>query len=116
MSDEHFERDTLRDLLTDSKAVDWFAGRMAVKLLNNRHKAHWSEADTGYLLDRLVQEVMELRQAIDMETAEDVINECADVANFAMMIADNANHFNSSNTQHEARGLRRLPELGAFTT
>lgn len=43
---------------------------------------------SGYLLDRLNHEVLELAVAMDTGTKEQIKKEAADVANFAMMIAD----------------------------
>ena len=74
-------------------AIQWFAILMQGKLNENAHKGNWDNCEMGYLRRRLSQEVAELKRALDKHkrgnaTAEDVRNECADVANFAMMIAD----------------------------
>ena len=68
----------------------WFAQQMGEKLDENDHRLGWHAygVTTGYLLRRLSQEIGELRRAI--EKRGDVIHECADVANYAMMIADRA--------------------------
>ena len=63
-----------------------FALEMESKLRANDHKAHWRECSLDYLLTRLEQEALELREAINC--GDGVIGEAADVANFAMMIAD----------------------------
>ena len=63
-----------------------FASVMESKLRANDHKAHWRECSLDYLLTRLEQEALELREAINC--GDGVIGEAADVANFAMMIAD----------------------------
>jgi NTP pyrophosphatase (non-canonical NTP hydrolase) len=63
-----------------------FALLMEEKLRANDHKRHWRFAPLQYLSMRLSQERKELAGAI--ETRTDVGEECADVANFAMMIAD----------------------------
>lgn len=79
----------------------WFVEAMNNKLLANQHKRHWTDRDTklGYLRMRLKQEVGELCSVLDRNPkagrgrrtwVEDVTSECADVANFAMMIADKA--------------------------
>ncbi len=75
-------------------AVQWFAVQMEKKLRENDHKKHWSECSVDYLYDRMDQEVVELDRALlEVERTgngkEEVIFEAADVANFAMMIADN---------------------------
>jgi NTP pyrophosphatase (non-canonical NTP hydrolase) len=66
-----------------------FAGAMSKELERNSHKGGWSRETYGYLLNRLKQEVAELRRAVrGRESPESVLSEAADVANFAMMIAD----------------------------
>jgi len=66
---------------------------MARKLEMNSHKNHWSESTVRWLRNRLRQEIVELGKALDDRTPgtriDNVVSECADVANFAMMIADN---------------------------
>jgi NTP pyrophosphatase (non-canonical NTP hydrolase) len=83
-----------------------FAVLMEAKLRANDRKPHWGDQPVGYLAERLVQEAQELLAALKQwraavgayeETgaapvarAVDAVRlECADVANFAMMIADN---------------------------
>jgi NTP pyrophosphatase (non-canonical NTP hydrolase) len=70
--------------------VAWFADQMELKLKENDHKVHWSECSLDFLIHRLYQEADELWNAIrDRKPSIEIIRECADVANFAMMIADN---------------------------
>lgn len=71
----------------DHKVVEDMANHMFEKLRRNCKKAHWSTVTQKWLLDRLKQEVDELEQALI--SGVDVVGECADVANFAAMIADN---------------------------
>lgn len=72
--------------------VDWFAQQMKDKLglPKNVAKGDWRDlADTSYLLQRLNEERRELISAMaDDGSYDDIIKECADVANFSMMIAD----------------------------
>ena len=71
------------------KEVMDFAELCEKKLRKNDYKPHWRGAALDYLRKRLSEEVNELRRAIDDNTSvETVRDECADVANFAMMIAD----------------------------
>lgn len=70
--------------------VKWFAKQMERKLIANDHKPHWHREETEWLLHRLVEEVKELLNAVYMEPTVNIIDEAADVANIAMMIADNA--------------------------
>jgi len=66
-----------------------FADRMEKKLSVNDHKRGWMKCSYGYLLRRLDNEVSELKSSLNEQRgAEWVANECADIANFAMMIAD----------------------------
>lgn len=76
---------------TPRPEVQWFARRMEKKLQANDHKQHWSKCNNDYLIHRLYQEAHELWSAIQNgEPIENIISEAADVANFALMIADNA--------------------------
>lgn len=81
--------------------VDVFAGRMKAKLAANAHKGDrdgWRCDPPHALLRRLREEVKELADLIDValvnddgtdpDFADKVADECADVANFAMFIAD----------------------------
>ena len=65
-----------------------FADAMEAKLRKNDYKGHWHYTGLQYLSMRLTQEREELRRAVDRGNPEEVLNEAADVANFAMMIAD----------------------------
>jgi NTP pyrophosphatase (non-canonical NTP hydrolase) len=85
MSDSHLLTQNPR--LNDAIYVDRFTERMNAKLYANRFKAHWSTVDQAYLIKRLKEEVKELEEALKFGL--DVSGECADVANFAMMISDN---------------------------
>lgn len=67
-----------------------FALVMQKKLDKNVHKTHYSTCNYEYLLRRAREEIKELKEAIkENKSINAVINECADVANFMMMIADN---------------------------
>lgn len=69
--------------------IQWFAEAMECKLKRNDFKPGWLEIDNSYLLKRLNQEVTELTLALEQNLPpEEIIQEAADVANFAMMIAD----------------------------
>lgn len=87
-------------------AVAAFAQLMEEQLRRNDHKGGWSECSYTYLQMRMGEEIEELGEAITsvvyarpMEDRGDVPmfrkvlalgKEAADVANFALMIADNA--------------------------
>ncbi len=50
----------------------------------------WQKCDVMWLLSRLKEEVEELEEALESKNSlEEAPDECADVANFAMMISDN---------------------------
>ena len=79
------------------QSVDNFAGLMKQKLCQNIHKGCWTdECNIVYLANRLHDELAELDIALnqlcditqDQKTANAIIEECVDVANFAMMIAN----------------------------
>lgn len=70
-------------------SVKWFAQLMEQKLRDNDHKDHWSYSTEGYLIGRITDEYAELKRA---KSFNDKIEECVDIANFAMMIADCANN------------------------
>ena len=78
-------------------AVRWFAEQMELKLRANEHKGGWANERKRSLMKRLYGEAWEL-SLVFQESQADTIHECldpgiideaADVANFAMMIADN---------------------------
>lgn len=72
-------------------AVELFASDMRRKLRKNSHKKSWKDPDVSvlYLFNRLGEEVLELKEAISNGLpATEIIDECADVGNMAMMIAD----------------------------
>lgn len=73
--------------------VRWFAEEMRRKLRENTHKTESRALTLRELKGMLNREVSELADSLIMyrdnpQWADYVIRECADVANFAMMIAD----------------------------
>jgi NTP pyrophosphatase (non-canonical NTP hydrolase) len=85
-----------------SAALENFVFVMKLKLSENRHKGDsWRDDNAFDLLDRVIEEVQELRTALacltEVDTPEAIANmraavwrEAADVANMAMMVADSA--------------------------
>lgn len=68
-----------------------FALRMEAKLVKNRHKGDrsgWIRDIPFSLLNRIQDEWAELNAALCVGNVEQVKDEAADVANFAMMVAD----------------------------
>lgn len=70
-------------------AVNRLAGYMIEKLQKNAHKGDWLQCDLEFLFRRLEDERQELTSAVESGLhPEEVLREAADVANFAMMIAE----------------------------
>ena len=69
-----------------------FADAMEKKLKENDHKRGWRHMSLQYLSMRLTQEREELRRAVEIGDYNTVLQEAADVANFAMMLADTVKH------------------------
>lgn len=72
-------------------SVQKFAQAMEERLRRNDYKVGWRFTSQRWLLMRLKQEVLELELELDKAKLKSecaVIPEAADVANFAMMIAD----------------------------
>lgn len=88
------------------KDVETFAEIMDAKLTANAHKGHWGGCAPEWLLVRLQEECGELarkvlerkdaltlmdisqRGTLNTKHAEQIAREAADVANFALMVAD----------------------------
>jgi NTP pyrophosphatase (non-canonical NTP hydrolase) len=69
-----------------------FMQDMYKKLVANQEKKHWRTCSFDWLVQRLYEEMRELEEAMDKGAPyQEVMDECADVANFAMMIHDKAN-------------------------
>ena len=69
-----------------------FALQMQRKMQLNSHKNGWKHLSNKHLLKRLRQEVIELEKILESKDSvapQDIAYECADIANFAMMIFDN---------------------------
>jgi len=72
------------------KELKTFVKIMDGKLHENLRKPHWRTLSNTQLLLLLDQEILELKEAIKNNyTISHIQRECADVANFAMMISDN---------------------------
>lgn len=74
------------------ESVQWFAEVMENKLRENDHKGGWDECNIDWLIHRLYQEAEELWREVrsNDKNYQNIISESADVADFAMMIADKA--------------------------
>lgn len=84
----------MEDLKRDLKAVDLFKKQMLRKLGDNTDKKHWLKCTYWYLFRRMEMELKELEELLRDDKVpykqKKIIFECADIANFAMMIADKA--------------------------
>jgi len=74
-----------------NESVNDFAEYMKAKLHDNSHKSGWRDVYDHTLIVGLKDEIIELEEALEKGISNDIVYECADVANFAMMIADNRN-------------------------
>lgn len=75
------------------ESVKWFAEQMENKLKENDKKGGWDDCNIYWLIQRIREETNELLSAVNLNrdlgaTKENIIREAADVANFAMMVAD----------------------------
>ncbi len=83
-----------------NEAIEKFTKTMQRKLDENKDKEcdkmnpdgkgrSWRDCDLHWLLYRLREETLELEKALYETDRHGVINESADIGNFAMMIHDN---------------------------
>jgi len=81
-SDLSLVRDEVREFAADMEGV----------LRENEHKGGWDGLKFAELLEKLREEVEELASAMHTASSSKyfIIHEAADVANYAMMIADTA--------------------------
>jgi len=66
--------------------VKRFAEEMERQLRNNDHKGGWENCDRTFLLNELVKNYKAL---LATGKKENILRRCVNIANFAMMIADN---------------------------
>lgn len=77
------------------ESVEWFSKKMKAALRRHLYRPGWENEKVKYLWNRLNEEVDELDIALHYDPDKlglskkpNIIKECADVANLAMMIAD----------------------------
>jgi len=70
--------------------LEWFARRMEDKLFQKDFKGGWQKETYMSLLRGMMLEIVELTEAITEKDSNEIIDEAVDVANYAMMMADNA--------------------------
>lgn len=70
------------------KQLREFAEQCELKLKRNDHKSDWRDLPVEALVRKLEIELEEMKVAIQYEGPKEAMNECVDVANFAMMLWD----------------------------
>ena len=78
---------TIKDVRPE---VEWFAIQMEEALRASDHKSGWDTSDPDWLVERMSEEVIEVAEEIERYPTlhhGNIRKECADVANFAMMVA-----------------------------
>ena len=70
------------------EVLEWFHRAQLAKLLENAAKGTWKNESIEDLIKRMEEEVIELKEAVQSGAYTEIVRECADVANFAMFIAD----------------------------
>jgi len=101
--------------------VQWFANRMEKKLAKNEYKTHWKYLTFESLILKMDIEFSELKiawkecieniQMEDKATIEALINECIDVANYAMMLTDKFNDIVGKREADRERAERERAEV-----
>jgi NTP pyrophosphatase (non-canonical NTP hydrolase) len=66
---------------------DVMDARLHQNLAHKGDRNNWVNGDVSHLLERVAEELQELREAVELGHSE-VLLEAADVANMAMMVAD----------------------------
>ncbi|MFD1776979.1 hypothetical protein [Paenibacillus rhizophilus] len=102
------KRDWQKDI---RPSVIWFAEQMEQRLKENDNKDGWEECDRMFLLNRLEANYHSLwakQQAYGAcFDADGTIRKAANIANFAMMIADNARSTLYPDTPAPTRGTEK---------
>ena len=93
----------------DEQRIVWaLVPKMLRKLAQNSHKGNWGDLHVGALLAKLNHEVQELADALTEGDPHEIAKECADVANYAAMIADVAGREDSAYSCEEETCARSL--------
>lgn len=69
-------------------AIKSFVDAMVYKLSKNAHKGKWSDLDVGSAFVRMEEEREELQNAMANGNTVEILLEAADVANFALILAN----------------------------
>lgn len=79
--------------------VKWFAEHMESKLQENEHKTGWEDSTVDFLSVQMQRNLKELNEMFEELPSNysvfsaNVIRQCSDIANYAMMIADISNKY-----------------------
>lgn len=79
--------------------VKWFAEHMESKLQENEHKTGWTDCTVDFLSSQIRKNLNELDSMFQELPSNysvfsaNVIRQCSDMANYAMMIADISNKY-----------------------
>lgn len=85
------------------QVVQWFSLKMEQELCENDHKGGWKGISEKFAIEKLTEEFHEVINAIkEREHPDEIISECADLANIAMMIADVINNARDSYKEAQA--------------
>ena len=78
-------------LLKDCKApFDWFTALMWENLAKpeNQAKKNWGDMGSEFLLGMIQHEYAQIIQALKSNKPSTIVKDCADLGNYAMMLAD----------------------------
>lgn len=82
--------DHIKEVVDDT--VGWFSNEIKKRLLDpkNVKKGIWHGCTNQYLLNRIEDEIFELKAAMSSSEGNHgaIMHECADIAAFCMMLAD----------------------------
>lgn len=119
--DERCTCSPVKDLVSGARdEVKWFSGEMERELRANDAKPGWADECFAYLHEHLQSATVDVYHAVESSgPAYDqwaVLKECANVANYAMMIADNATRDARAPKERlimtTAWSSKRKPEVG----
>jgi len=71
------------------KQVETFSKEMESRLIENDHKTGWHDCSHDFLINNLKRNLRKLPALIHLNKKDEIIKTTADIANYAMMIADN---------------------------
>lgn len=74
------------------KTIEWFDNVKMAKLLENSYKGTWRNDSIANLIEKMLGEIEELKEALENGSHNEIIRECADISNYAMFIADTFNN------------------------